>query len=427
LCRAPSKSGYACSVKAEDYVNRNAAKSPRHLHCPSSLFFAGHTGANDSTIPQFGVLRHQAARDVFFRGGDRFHMKSRLSIANGKAASVVDVFSGAGGLSHGFRQRGFEVVAGIDIDEACRYAFEKNNAAPLIRRDLADLKANQIDALFTPGRLRVLIGCAPCQPFSTYNQKNEDPKWQLLCRFGNLVAEVRPDVLSMENVPRLLTFKNGFTFNKFVRNLQGADYHVVWDILYGPDFGLAQTRSRLVLLASRLGPIKLPKPTHKGCHRTVRDEIGWLPPLSHGAIDPEDPLHRASRLSSINARRMSRARPGGTWRDWTPRLVADCHKTDTGRGYSSVYGRMEWDKPSPTITTQFYGFGNGRFGHPEQDRALSLREGALLQGFPREYEFTAPGDPIHFKSIGRLIGNAVPVKLAAAIASAVEAHFQEVL
>src|SRR5262249_30185797 len=160
----------------------------------------------------------------------------------------------------------------------------------------------------------------------------------------SLVAEIRPDVLSMENVPRLLTFKNGLTFKKFVKQLQDAYYHVVWDLLYGPDFGLAQTRSRLVLLASRLGPIKLPAPTHRCRHRTVRDEMGRLPPLSHGGIDPEDPLHRASRLSSINMRRISCAKPGGTWRDWMPRLVADCHKIETGKGYSSVYGRMEWDK-----------------------------------------------------------------------------------
>ena len=340
-------------------------------------------------------------------------------------ASVVDIFCGAGGLSHGFRQRGFEIVGGIDIDEDCRYAFEQNNDAPFIRRDAATLKADEINGLFTPGRPRVLVGCAPCQPFSTYNQKNEDPKWQLLRQFGNLVDKVRPDVLSMENVPRLLAFKDGSTFKRFVKQLRDAEYHVVWDVLYGPDFGLAQTRSRLVLLASKLGPIKLPRATHNGKHRTVRDEIGNLPPLVHGGVDDSDALHRASRLSEINVRRISSAKPGGTWRDWASRLIADCHKVETGKGYSSVYGRMEWDEPSPTITTQFFGFGNGRFGHPEQDRALSLREGALLQGFPIDYEFIAPGERVQFKKVGRLIGNAVPVKLAAAIANSVNKHLEE--
>jgi DNA (cytosine-5)-methyltransferase 1 len=341
-------------------------------------------------------------------------------------ASVVDIFCGAGGLSHGFRQQGFQIVGGVDIDEDCRYAYERNNGAPFIRRDVSTLKADEINSLFTPGLPRVLVGCAPCQPFSTYNQKNEDPKWQLLRKFGNLIDKVRPDVISMENVPRLLSFKDGAIFKKFVKKLRDADYHVEWDVLYGPDFGLAQTRSRLVLLASRLGPIGIPKATHKGKHRTVRDEIGGLPPLTHGAIDETDILHRASSLSEINARRIASSKPGGTWHDWAPKLVAKCHTVETGKGYSSVYGRMEWDEPSPTITTQFYGFGNGRFGHPEQDRALSLREGAMLQGFPRDYEFVAPGAHVHFTKVGRLIGNAVPVKLAAAIADCVSKHLEEV-
>ena len=342
------------------------------------------------------------------------------------AAAVVDVFCGAGGLSYGFRQKGFDVAGGVDIDEDCRYAFESNNNAPFIRRDVTTLKAVEIDGLFSPRQARVLVGCAPCQPFSTYNQKNEDPKWQLLRQFGNLVERIRPDVLSMENVPRLLNFKHGAAFKQFVKKLHDADYHVVWNVLYGPDFGLAQTRARLVLLASKLGPVEMPLPTHRTKHRTVREEIGELPPLSHGEIDDSDPLHRASRLSEMNLRRISSAKPGGTWRDWAPDLVAECHKVDTGQGYSSVYGRMEWDAPAPTITTQFYGFGNGRFGHPEQDRALSLREGALLQGFPKDYDFVAPGDPIRFKVVGRLIGNAVPVRLAAAIATTVQKHLETV-
>ncbi len=338
------------------------------------------------------------------------------------AGSVVDIFCGAGGLSHGFYRQGFRIAAGIDIDESCRYAFERNNSAPFLRRDVATLKASEIEALFVEGEARILVGCAPCQPFSSYNQKNDDPKWQLLSRFGELVANVRPDVLSMENVPRLLNFRGGSIFDEFVATLNSAGYHVAWEVLFGPDYGLAQTRSRLVLLASRLGEIEVPKATHVNKHRTVRDEIGRLPKLAHGEVDARDPLHRASGLSEINQRRIAAAKPGGSWRDWDEELVAECHRVDTGRGYSSVYGRMVWDEPSPTITTQFYGFGNGRFGHPEQDRGLSLREGALLQGFPRKYEFVAPGERIHASKIGRLIGNAVPVKLASAIARVVCSH-----
>lgn len=352
-----------------------------------------------------------------------------MNEANSSAvnASVIDLFCGAGGLSHGFKKEAFKLAAGIDIDETCRFPYEQNNGAPFLRKDVGNLTAKEIDDLFLPGAKRVLVGCAPCQPFSTYNQKNEDPNWKLLHAFGDIIEASLPDVVSMENVPRLLAFRGGAVFNAFVAKLRASDYHVVWDVLYGPDFGLAQTRSRLVLLASRLGPISLPTPTHEAeNHRTVREEIGALPSLAHGEVDDDDPLHRASRLSETNERRIASAKPGGTWRDWDDDLVADCHKVESGKGYSSVYGRMSWTAPSPTITTQFYGFGNGRFGHPEQNRALTLREGALLQGFPREYQFARPGEAIHFKRIGRLIGNAVPVHLASAIARAVKAHLETV-
>ena len=344
----------------------------------------------------------------------------------GIGASVVDLFCGAGGLSYGFKLQSFRLAAGIDIDEACRYPYETNNEAPFLRKDVGTLTAAEVEGLFLPGEKRVLVGCAPCQPFSTYNQKNKDPNWRLLDSFGKIIDCVRPDVVSMENVPRLMKFKGGATFRSFVDVLKRADYHVVWDVLYGPDFGLAQTRSRLVLLASRLADIALPEPTHAGRHRTVREEIGDLPPLNHGEADGVDQLHCASRLSPINARRIAAAKPGGTWRDWDEDLVADCHKVETGKGYSSVYGRMLWTSPAPTITTQFFGFGNGRFGHPVQDRGLSLREGALLQGFPRNYEFVPPGERIEFKKVGRLIGNAVPVALASAIAKSVRAHIESV-
>lgn len=345
-------------------------------------------------------------------------------LSKGVRASVVDIFCGAGGLSHGFHQEGFPIVGGVDIDETCRHAFEHNNDAPFLRRDVGKLSPNALTQLFLPGVPKVLVGCAPCQPFSTYNQKNDDPKWELLSSFGKLISRVRPDIVSMENVPRLLHFRDGDVFGNFMRTLETCAYKVSWAVLYGPDFGLAQTRSRLVLLASRLGPIALPEATHGEGYRTVKDEIGQLPSIEAGEADLSDPLHRASRLSEINLQRIRAAKPGGTWRDWEDDLVADCHRVETGRGYSSVYGRMKWDEPSPTMTTQFYGFGNGRFGHPEQDRALSLREGAMLQGFPKDYEFVKPGDPIHFTKIGRLIGNAVPVKLAAAIARSVKSHLE---
>lgn len=340
--------------------------------------------------------------------------------------SVVDLFCGAGGLTHGFLLEGFTISAGMDVDEDCRYSFEHNNRAPFIRRDITGLRGSDIALLFEPGMPRILVGCAPYQPFSIYNQKNDDPKWRLLTDFGTLIAETNPDVVSMEKVPRLLDFQGGEVFGAFVAVLERNGYHVCWRVVFAPEYGVPQQRSRLVLLASRLGLIEFEPPTvGPDEYVNVETAIGALPALSAGEIDPIDPLHRSSRLSEKNFQRIRAARPGGSWREWDVDLVTDCHKAATGRGYASVYGRMVWSEPSPTITTQFYGFGNDRFGHPEQDRAISLREGAILQSFPRDYEFTAPGRTIHFKKVGKLIGNAVPVLLARAVARSIKTHLDE--
>ena len=337
--------------------------------------------------------------------------------------SVVDLFCGVGGLSHGFQQEGFEIAAGVDCDENCRYAFEYNNDAPFVRRDVASLDGEEVRQLFTPGVPSILVGCAPCQPFSVYNQKNSDPQWQLLEAFARIISQVRPSVVSMENVPRLMRFRKGKVFEDFVDALEREGYHVETEIAFAPGYGVPQQRSRLVLLASLREGLELESPTHPpSCYETVENAIGDLPRLAAGECDARDLLHRCSRLSPLNLDRIRASTAGGSWRDWDDGLVSDCHKKETGRGYGSVYGRMGWDGPAPTITTQFYGFGNGRFGHPEQDRALSLREGAILQSFPSDYDFVKPGASVQFKTLGRMIGNAVPVLLAKAIARSIRSH-----
>jgi DNA (cytosine-5)-methyltransferase 1 len=177
----------------------------------------------------------------------------------------------------------------------------------------------------------------------------------------------------------------------------------------------------MVLLASRHGEITMIKPTLKK-PKTVRQAIGRLRSLRAGEAAPRDKLHVSSTLSEKNLKRIRASRPGGTWRDWPEHLIADCHRAESGRTYSGVYGRMEWDKPAPTMTTQCYGFGNGRFGHPEQDRAITLREAAIIQSFPRDYVFIPDGCEVSFKVLGRLIGNAVPVDLGRAIARSIISH-----
>lgn len=337
--------------------------------------------------------------------------------------SVVDLFCGAGGLAHGFRLEGYSVAAGIDVDEDCRFPFEFNNDAPFIRRDVAEMSAADLDELFIKGEPRILVGCAPCQPFSTYNQKNSDPKWQLVDKFADLICEVLPDVVSMENVPRLLDFKDGAVFSTFVRKLKRHGYVVNHKVVYAPDYGVPQRRSRLVVLASRRGQIELePAWFSADAHPTAGEAIGGLNPIAAGEADPNDQLHKASKLSPLNLKRIRASKPGGSWREWQVDLRAPCHRVETGKTYASVYGRMKSDEPSPTITTQFFGFGNGRFGHPDQDRGLSLREGAILQSFPASYEFVPPGKSAHFKKLGRMIGNAVPVLLGQAIARSISKH-----
>lgn len=343
--------------------------------------------------------------------------------------SVVDLFCGAGALTHGFVLEGFNVVAGFDVDDACRYAYEaNNNGARFIHERVEDVTAEEIAALYPEGHVKILVGCAPCQPYSPYTKKKEDKdeKWRLVPKFADLTCEVEPDVVSMENVPDLATFRDGEVYRGFVERLEGKGYHVTeYPQVYCPDYGIPQHRTRLVLFASKYGEIEIVEKTHyPDEYKTVRQTIGHLVPLKAGEADKQDPLHKASSLSELNLRRIRASLPGGTWRDWPEELVAKCHKEESGKGYASVYGRMKWSEPSPTLTAQCYGFGNGRFGHPEQDRAISLREAALLQTFPEDYEFVAPGDPVYIKVVGRLVGNAVPVELGRVIAKSIKRHLE---
>ncbi|HWD38287.1 MAG TPA: DNA cytosine methyltransferase [Fimbriimonas sp.] len=346
------------------------------------------------------------------------------------SATAVDLFCGVGGLTRGLMDAGITVAAGYDIDETCRFPYEFNNEGAVFHaKSVGDLTGQELRRRYPKGHVRILAGCAPCQTFSKYTQglKNEgDPRWTMLKDFGRLVREVRPDIVSMENVPEL---RNHTVFFEFMAVLADEGYHFTpeekW-VVYCPDYGIPQQRERLVIMASRLGPIDLIKPTHRpGRYRRVRDVLKGLPEIRAGEAHAEDPLHRSSSLTALNLRRIRASKPGGTWHDWPKRLRADCHKQESGDGYAAVYGRMEWDEPAPTITTQFFGFGSGRFGHPEQDRAISLREGAILQSFPARYQFVAPGEDYSIKNIGRMIGNAVPVRLGSAIGKSIRKHLTE--
>ncbi|WP_171252256.1 DNA cytosine methyltransferase [Acinetobacter pittii] len=323
---------------------------------------------------------------------------------------AVDLFCGVGGLTAGLIKSGIKVKAGYDIADECQFAFEFNNKAQFINKDVAEVTASEISSWYSPNSIRLLAGCAPCQPFSTYNQGRDttlDKKWPLLYHFSRLIKDVLPELVTMENVPEVVKHK---VYHDFISELKQLGYFVYSKEVVCVEYGIPQTRKRHVVLASRIGEISLLPPTHSEIV-TVQEVIGNLEPLKAGETSKKDPLHKAANLSDLNLRRIKHSIPGGTWRDWPIDLRAECHKKDSGRSYPAVYGRMEWEKAAPTMTTLCYGFGNGRFGHPEQDRGISLREAALFQTFPIDYQFAETPKKLNFKGVGRMIGNAVPVRL----------------
>ena len=241
---------------------------------------------------------------------------------------------------------------------------------------------------------------------------------ECMAGFVGIRRSACPDVITLENVPRLAHLT---LWRTFVSGLEDWGYHVKWGVLDAAEYGVPQSRRRLVLLASKLGPIELPA-RQCGTPSTVRDAIGDLPPIGAGEQSANDLLHASRCLTERNLARIKASKPAGTWREWPAEMRVRCHRSKSGRTYPSVYGRMSWDKPAPTVTTQFFGFGNGRFGHPEQDRAITLREGAVLQSFPMDFNFTDPNSKLNFREIGRLIGNAVPPALGMAIGRSIITH-----
>ncbi|MFA6281933.1 MAG: DNA (cytosine-5-)-methyltransferase [Candidatus Omnitrophota bacterium] len=337
---------------------------------------------------------------------------------------AIDLFCGAGGLTKGLELAKIKVVAGIDIDKSCKYPYEANNKAMYIMKDVSKIDANELNTLYPKDSIKVLVGCAPCQPFSTYSNRYDmkrDDKWTLLYQFSRLIKELSPDIVSMENVPKLVHKE---VFKSFVEELKRLKYKVSFRLVDCEDYGVPQSRKRLVLLASKFGDIELVKSTNMNRKVTVRDVIYKLPPIKAGQTDSYDLLHSSNNLSPLNLERIKASKPGGTWRDWPESLRANCHKKDSGLTYHAVYGRMCWDKPSPTITTQCTGFGNGRFGHPTQNRAISLREAAMLQTFPQNYKFIDPNAEYIKSNISRMIGNAVPVRLGEIIGTSIRKHLR---
>jgi DNA (cytosine-5)-methyltransferase 1 len=320
-------------------------------------------------------------------------------------------------------------VAGIDNDPSCKTAFETNNNATFISKDVARLTARKLETLFGDATIRVLVGCAPCQPYSTLTRstlsaKQKRQRWYPLYRFMRLVKATQPEVVSMENVPDLSNTDKYSVFTDFVRTLKKAGYHVSYDAIDASRYGVPQRRHRLVLLASKLGEIAMIPHTHDDATVvTVRDVIKTLPRLNEGGENKNDPIHRSSKLSDLNKRRIAATpKNGGSATSWPSELKPKCYRRKSGRSYmATVYGRMRWDDLAPTITTHCTTLGTGRFGHPTQNRAISLREAARIQTFPDSYVFGDPED-VRITQTARHIGNAVPVMLGRAIGKSIKRH-----
>jgi len=336
-------------------------------------------------------------------------------------------------MSRGLEQAGLDVRAGVDVDGECRFPYESNTGGEFVEADVGGMSWRRLEDLFGDAEARVLVGCAPCQPFSTKNavqdgEERED--WGLLREVGRLAQRLRPEVVAVENVTRIRQHE---VYSWFVDVLQKAGYRLSVNEVHSEEYGVPQTRERVVIVASRLGTPELVPPTHTDEDvRTVRDAIGDLSPLGAGEVHPDDPLHRASALSDENLERLDRMPEGGDIFDLTDQQVRPERFQDTlpvpgEEGYLRACSRMSWDEPAPAISTEFHCYGTGPYGHPDesQNRALSLREGARLQDFPDEYVFVSPDTEPRFGRVARLIGNAVPPSLAEAVGRSIQTHVEE--
>jgi len=330
---------------------------------------------------------------------------------------AFDFFCGAGGLTRGLLDAGINVVAGFDLDGRCRQSYEHNNPharfvpADLRKLSIAELKMHSHGVPFSE---MLFAGCAPCQPFSTYIKNGVcRPDATLLVEFGRLIEGALPGQVLMENVPGLARGEGHSTFKRFLHVLDANDYEYVHGIVDARHFGVPQRRRRLILIAMRHRQPTMPRERcGQGAlpFRTVRQAISHFPPIDAGQSHPEIPNHVASGITELNIERLRQTpHDGGSWRSWPKHLQLACHAKDSySKGYyTDAYGRMAWDAPAPTLTCRCNSISSGRYGHPEQDRAISLHEAAVLQSFPDDYIFFGST-----KHIAQQIGNAVPVRLA---------------
>ena len=343
-----------------------------------------------------------------------------------KNLKAVDFFCSGGGMSFGLQNSGIEILAGIDYDNTCKETYEANiKGAKFIHADVFELKEKEIEKVL---KLRkndnelVMIGCSPCQFWSIINtdRTKSTKSKSLLVEFRRFVEYFNPGYVIVENVPGVLRRKKESGLEDFQSWLENQGYKVHCEIHNVKEYGVPQNRKRLTLIANRITNSELEPVKFEGKKLTVYDVIGehnGFPKVPAGNKDNSTFMHSVAGLKKINLDRLAvTPKDGGTRLAYVNDevLAPKCHKGKVD-GFKDIYGRMWWHKPAPTITTKFFSISNGRFAHPEEDRAISLREGAVLQSFPKNYIFKSTT----VANTARMIGNAVPPKYAASIGKAI--------
>ena len=331
---------------------------------------------------------------------------------------VVDFFCGGGGMSYGMKMAGLDVVAGIDYEKKCKETYEANlKTSKFINADVFELTPSDLEkdlGLNPNDDNLLLIGCSPCQFWSIINtdkSKSEKSK-NLLIEFEKFVRYFRPGYVVVENVPGVLRKEKESGVRAFVKWLEDNDYEVHFDIHNTYDYGVPQSRKRFTLIANRITEIKI-EPIKSRKKINVRDVLGHengFNPIEAGHKDCSDFNHTVPNINELTLRRLKKVKKNGGNRLGfadDPELQLECFK-NKDNSFKDTFGRLWWDKPSPTITTKFFSVSNGRFVHPEENRALSIREAATLQSFPKDFKFIGTG----IGSVARLIGNAVPPEYA---------------
>lgn len=357
---------------------------------------------------------------------------SNVEAAEEPRLVVVDFFCGAGGITCGALLAGARVACGVDCDSRAKKTYQENNQngqgpIPFLETRIEDLDSKRLLEYMKPYQASPLlfVGCPPCQPFTNLRTTKEhsSSSKDALRNFVDLVLALSPEFVLIENVPGIRAKKYDNLWTESVERLEAGGYRTRFEIINAARFGVPQKRLRTVLVGALGSQPPWPAATHNPkSYRTVRNAFETpdllcgekLCQVRPGERCEHDTQHSAALLSQLNQRRIQAIqKPGGSRKDWPPELELECYKGHDG--HTDVYGRMDWEKPSPTLTTRFVSLSNGRFGHPEENRAITPREGALLQTFPPDYKFfdqSRDMNVIH-------IGNAVPPLLAKAFISAI--------